>query len=114
MYAAQITWNYALSDNTGFLLQRSTDLGSTWIVNFPQSVTTSYVDTTVISNETYWYRVAATNPVGTGSWSNIGSVIVPGDGGVLPEGIPDISGSIQMSTDLPEGIPDISGSINIE
>lgn len=75
--AALITWNYALSDETGFLLQQSTNSGSTWTVNFPQPITTSYVDATVVPNGTYWYRIAATNRYGTGSWSNTGSVFVP-------------------------------------
>lgn len=77
-YAALITWNYALADETGFLLQRSTNSGSTWTVNYPQPVTTSYLDTAVVSNGTYWYRIAATNAFGTGSFSNIGSVFIPG------------------------------------
>ena len=72
--AALITWNYALSDNTGFLLQRSADSGLTWAVNFPQPNTSSYVDATIVTGSTYWYRVAATNLYGTGSWSNTGSV----------------------------------------
>ena len=75
--AALITWNYALNDETGFLLQRSTNSGSTWTVNFPQPITSSYVDATVVPDGTYWYRVAATNKYGTGSWSNTGSVFVP-------------------------------------
>jgi hypothetical protein len=77
--AALITWNYALNDETGFLLQRSTNSGSTWDVNFPQPTTSSYVDDTVVLYGTYWYRIAATNRYGTGSYSNIGSVFVPPD-----------------------------------
>lgn len=53
--AALITWTYSYADNTGFLLQRSTDSGSTWTLNLPQPVTTSYVDATVVTYGTYWY-----------------------------------------------------------
>jgi titin len=96
-YAALITWNYVLSDETGFLLQRSTNSGSTWTLNLPQPVTTSYVDAAVVTYGTYWYRIAATNQYGTGSFSNTGSVFIP----VLPPNPPSnlmlASGSVSAS-----------------
>lgn len=90
--AALITWNYAFTDETGFLLQRSVDSGSTWTVNYPQPITTSYVDAAVVDFGTYWYRIAATNKYGTGSWSNTGSVfILPAPG--APYNLQVVSGS---------------------
>jgi hypothetical protein len=90
--AALITWNYALNDETGFMLQRSTNSGSTWGISFPQPVTTSYVDTTVVPGGSYWYHIAATNAYGTGSYSNTGSVfIIPIPGG--PSNLQVSSGS---------------------
>lgn len=79
MFTASITWNYSLTDNTGFLLQRSVNSGSTWTVNYPvtPASATSYLDTAISLGGTYWYRIAATNQYGTGSWSNTGSVFVP-------------------------------------
>ncbi len=91
--AARITWNYALSDHTGFLLQRSVDTGSSWAVNFPQPITTSYVDATVVPNGTYWYRIAATNQYGTGAFSNTGSVFVPPPTSSAPYNLQVNSGS---------------------
>ena len=104
--AALITWNYALNDETGFLLQRSTNSGSTWDVNFPQPTTSSYVDDTVVLYGTYWYRIAATNRYGTGSWSNTGSVWVPPSIPGGPYDLVVVSGSAILTW--------ISGSINEE
>jgi|ERR1035437_4594413 hypothetical protein len=65
-----VQWSYPGSDETGFLLERSTDSGSTWPVqfSFPYTVT-SYTDNDVMFNQTYWYRVVATNPIGIGIFS---------------------------------------------
>src|ERR1039458_2087949 len=78
MFTASISWTYSLSDNTGFLLQRSTDSGSTWPTTYqlPAS-STAYLDTTVSVFGTYWYRVVATNQYGIGDYSNTGSIFVP-------------------------------------
>ena len=77
MFTASISWTYSLSDNTGFLLQRSTDSGSTWITNYTLPASqTNYLDTTVVVFGTYWYRVSAINQFGQGAYSNTGSVFV--------------------------------------
>ena len=89
MLTASISWNYTLADNTAFLLQRSTNSGSTWTANYPLPVSqTSYLDTTVVPYGTYWYHVAPTNKYGTGSFSNTGSVFVHPGGGDPPQAIP--------------------------
>jgi hypothetical protein len=78
MFTASISWTYSLLDNTGFLLQRSTDSGSTWPTTYQlPAAPTDYFDTTVEVLGTYWYRVAAINHYGIGTYSNTGSVFVP-------------------------------------
>lgn len=78
MYAALLTWTYALSDQTGFLLQRSTNSGSSWTTDYAlASTASSYIDSNVSLTNTYWYRIAATNNYGTGTFSNTGSVFDP-------------------------------------
>ena len=89
MFIASITWNYSLLDHTGFLLQRSIDSGSVWSTNYalPSSIY-SYLDAAIVPYGSYWYRVAATNRYGTGSWSNIGYVFVPP---AIPDGPYDLT-----------------------
>jgi len=72
-----VTWTYALTDHTGFLLQRSVDTASTWPVNVVTTASvTQYTDSDVAVGGTYWYHVAATNPYGTGSFSNTANVYI--------------------------------------
>src|ERR1035437_2539996 len=90
--AAQVlvNWTYALSDQTGFLLQRSIDSASTWNVNYTTDASTKeYTDSDVIIGGTYWYHVAATNQYGTGGFSNTASVYISGSGS-FPVGIPSL------------------------
>ena len=72
-----VIWTYSLTDNTGFLLQRSTDSGSTWPTNFrTNAAATQYADVAVSVGGTYWYRVAATNTFGTGNFSSTASIFL--------------------------------------
>jgi hypothetical protein len=74
----RIRWNYGFVDNDGFLLQRSTDYGVTWPLEFAitSSTATLYSDVTNLDG-IHSYRVAATNAFGTGSFSNTGSILIP-------------------------------------
>ena len=53
-------WTYPGTDETMFLLERSTDSGSTWPLKwaFPHTAS-SYIDVAVAWYGTYWYKVAA-------------------------------------------------------
>ena len=65
-----VQWSYSGTDQTGFLLERSANFGATWPVNllFPGD-TYQYVDSDVVLYGRYSYKIAATNPKGTGSFS---------------------------------------------
>lgn len=73
-----VTWTYAGSDQTDFLLERSFDSGSTWpsqiVIANPLDV--SYDDTDVTFGETIWYRISAHNSAGYGPLSNTASVFI--------------------------------------
>lgn len=71
-----LTWQYSKTDETGYFLQRSTNSGSTWPVDYTLPIQNQYLDfpTPV---ETYWYRVTATNDVGSSPFSNVASVTFP-------------------------------------
>jgi len=68
-----VTWSYAPSgDQTGFTIQRATNAAFTQgIKNFKVAGTvTSFSDGSVKAGVTYYYRVVATNSLGSGTWSN--------------------------------------------
>ena len=74
-----LSWN-APSDNggtpvTGYMIERSTDNGSTWstLVADTGNTKTTYSDTNVLPLTTYTYRVSAINDIGTGNPSNTAS-----------------------------------------
>ncbi len=60
---------------TGYMIERSTDNGTTWstIASNTGSTTTTYNDTGLAARTTYTYRVSAINSVGTGFPSNTAS-----------------------------------------
>lgn len=68
-----VTWSYAPSgDQTGFIIQRATNAAFTQeVTNFNVGATvTSFSDYSAKKDVTYYYRVAATNSLGIGTWSN--------------------------------------------
>jgi Fibronectin type III domain len=73
-----LSWNAPTNDGgspiTGYRIQSSTD-GSTWttIVKNTGTTGTTYSDTGLFSNTTYYYRVFALNSVGSSYRSNIAS-----------------------------------------
>ncbi len=79
--SSQVTLNWnAPSDNggsaiTGYMIERSTDSGSTWstISSNTGSASTTYSDTGLVPSTSYTYRVSAINSVGTSSPSNTAS-----------------------------------------
>jgi titin len=83
-----LTWTDASSDETGFVIQRSTD-----DVTFSDLATvgadlTSYVDTAVVAGNTYTYQVAAVNAGGSSSFTLSNSVSIAGpQPPAAPEGL---------------------------
>jgi FtsP/CotA-like multicopper oxidase with cupredoxin domain len=68
--AVKLTWKDNSLDETGFIVQRSTDAGVTWTTSFKVPAmpgignTVTYYDRTVAPRRAYWYRVLATNVTG--------------------------------------------------
>jgi len=60
---------------TGYMIERSTDNGSTWstIQLNTDTISTTYSDTGLVHSTTYTYRVSAINSVGTGQASDTSS-----------------------------------------
>lgn len=77
-----LTWRDNATNETGFFVERSTD-STTWTQvgtaparNNTGSVT--YVDTTVVAGNSYWYRVAAVNGTGFSTYATLAApVVVP-------------------------------------
>jgi alpha-tubulin suppressor-like RCC1 family protein len=59
-------------DETGFQIERKTELTGTWSTTFTVSANiTAYSDTTITPGNTYYYYVRAYNLLGTSAYSNI-------------------------------------------
>jgi len=77
-----LTWNAPTNNGgspvTSYEIKRSTD-GSTWkvLVKNTHSTSTTYSDTGLAPNTTYYYRVFAINDVGTSLRSNTASATTP-------------------------------------
>jgi alpha-amylase len=66
-----LTWADNSSDETSFVLQRSLTSGSGFAdVATIAANTTSYADTGLSPNTTYYYRIKAVNGSGSSAWSN--------------------------------------------
>jgi FtsP/CotA-like multicopper oxidase with cupredoxin domain len=73
-----LAWLDNATDETGFLVQRSTDgVSFTDLTTLPAN-SMSYVDTAVTAGMTYTYQVAAFNLGGASAFSNTASAIIPG------------------------------------
>ncbi len=71
-----LAWIDASSDETGFSLERSTSEFSGFVeIATPAANATSYSDTGLAENTTYYYRILATNGDGDSAYSNTASAL---------------------------------------
>jgi len=72
-----LTWVDNSEDETLFYIERSTNGTDFSVIDSVEVDATSYSDTTVDEDTTYWYRVMAGNSFGYSSYSNITSDTTP-------------------------------------
>ncbi|HEV8067501.1 MAG TPA: fibronectin type III domain-containing protein [Planctomycetaceae bacterium] len=78
----QLTWNTNSTTGTGFTVERATNAVfsqnvTTFSVAATTAATATYVDTTVVPNNTYFYRVQALNNTVTSAYSNPVTAVIP-------------------------------------
>ncbi len=73
-----LAWTDNAADETGFLIQRSTDGVNFVDLTTVAANTVAYVDPAVNAGATYSYRVAAFNLGGPSAFSNVASATIPG------------------------------------
>jgi FtsP/CotA-like multicopper oxidase with cupredoxin domain len=75
-----MTWSYApAGDQTGYIIQRATNpTFTTNVVTYTVGNVSTYSDSTstMASGTRYYYRVTATNAIGSGTWSNYMTITV--------------------------------------
>jgi len=72
-FQAQLIWDAGDTTSTGYNIHRKTTADGTF-ASIATSTNPNYTDTTVTTNNTYWYRVFATDADGTSVGSNIRQV----------------------------------------
>ena len=78
-----LTWRDNATNESGFVVQRSSDGGATFaqVGVAPARTSTgnvTFVDGTAAGSTTYVYRVAAVNVAGASAWSNTSAPVVVG------------------------------------
>jgi hypothetical protein len=79
-----LAWQPPIGDNTatGYKLERASDLAFTAPITLTLSAATTYLDTTVAANTTYYYRLSATNSIGSSAPSAPMKVVTPATAGI--------------------------------
>jgi hypothetical protein len=77
-----LTWSNNATNQTGFLIRRSTTSGTTGFtqVATPSASSTSYSDSGLTASTEYWYEIAATNSSGNSVFSNVATATTPASG----------------------------------
>jgi subtilase family serine protease len=100
-HQVNLSWQESLTIQTGFIIQRSTNNHNWAQIATVGATATTYQDTTVAGNKTYYYRVCAYNAAGNSGWSNLVTVVTP-HVGVL-SGTGDRAPSLTLALFAPAG-----------
>lgn len=90
-----LSWKDNAVNENGFVIERSPDGVNSWTeIGFTAASVSTYADTGLILNTTYYYRVSAYNVIGNSSYSNTASATTFG----LP---PDAPGNLAATAAAP-------------
>ena len=97
-----LSWTIPASDNgsaiTGYMVQYSSNNGSTWSAGAASGSTSNTYTVTGLANGTaYVFRVAALNGVGTGSYSAASAAVTPAAPPGAPTGVAGTAGNAQVA-----------------
>src|SRR5262249_40376179 len=88
----QLTWSDNSNNESGFLIERSTN-GTTFTqIDSVGAGVTTYADSGLTANTQYTYRVRATNSVGDSTYTNTASATTP-----APDVTPPVISAVQSS-----------------
>ena len=77
-FEIDLTWTDSFSTETGYVVQRSPDGNPPWVtLSTTAAGASTYADLPVLAENTYHYRVAATNAAGLSDWSNVPQATTP-------------------------------------
>ena len=82
----ELRWVDNATNEQTYIVERSTTgPDGPWTeIDRPPANSSSYIDDTIVANETYWYRVAASNDVATSTYSNVESATASSPGPPTP------------------------------
>ena len=105
---AQLDWEDNADDETGYIVQRSLNPSDNFSTLASTAAdATTYNDSTIASNTTYYYRVRSTNDIATSQPGNVVELIVKGDPIAVATPEPfTIDSTITITFDASNAYPD--------
>lgn len=95
--AVNLTWTDNSNNETGFKIERSLVSGTGFtVIATAAANAASYIDATVVSNKTYFYRIRAANAVGNSAYTAEKSVTTPQIPPAAPTGLTAVASSSKI------------------
>jgi hypothetical protein len=111
----QISYTPNIVQPEDYVIQYSSNNGSSWTTFLHETLTATSIDVTGLSGGTaYIFRVAAKNSVGQGNWSTVSSPYTPTGGSEVPKiVIPPLAGSTTgVTVEIPADAIPTTGSVS--
>ncbi|NLC82112.1 MAG: hypothetical protein GX748_13110, partial [Lentisphaerae bacterium] len=78
LFSIHLDWTDVATNETGYVLERSTGGGDFLLLQTLPADTTAFIDDTTQPDTVYAYRVRAVNTAGPSAWSSIAALATPG------------------------------------
>ncbi len=111
--AVQLTWSDVATNESGYVIERQSAGGTFSQIGNVGKNLTSYTDSGLQSGSIFTYRIAATNPVGTSTYSGnagVTTLVAQASATPQPSGTPQ-SQSVDFSTASTWAVPEITEAI---
>ncbi len=89
-----LSWTDTANDEAGFIVERATDANGPFMqIGVAAAGQTTYMDTALPPDTTYYYQVCATNSVGESDFTNVASALTP-----IPPATPTNAQPVSITT----------------
>jgi hypothetical protein len=108
----KLSWNDVAYNESGYNIYRATNFAGPFALQSPsaQANDSTYIDGTVLSSTTYYYKIEAVNAVGSSGYTNVATVTTLNKAPVLAV-IADAYAKATLSTSVAIGATDDAGDV---